>query len=147
MRGEAEVSDDHCDALMAELEEMAGGHGAGLDVVAADGSLEGDGRNAVDVDDGITATKRSTDGGGIDAAGEQNTVHASGKQGVEVVGLASRILVRIAEEDAVAGLAGDVFDAANDLWVEGVGDVWDDDAEGVGFSGFEAAGDGVGEVV
>ena len=64
-----------------------------------------------------------------------------------MVGLASRILVRIAEEDAVAGLARDVFDATNDLGVEGVGDVGDDDAEGVGLSGFEAAGDGIREVV
>ena len=74
---------------------------------------------------------------------EHDAVHLAAAQHLELRALLAGILAGAAQQQAVAAHAGDRLDAGDDLDEEGVHQIRDDDAEGVGAAEAQAAGDGV----
>ena len=75
--------------------------------------------------------------------GEDDAVDLTAAEHGELGPLLVRILAGAAEQQAVAAHARHRLDAGDDFHEEGVHQVGDDDAEGVGAAQAEAAGDGV----
>ena len=133
---------------MAELDKMidggvnAGGvieqDGAGLGIVELE-LCEDDGHVAVDelIEDRLFFAE-GHDGDALDLA-LQHSADAGGEDDGIAVGRADQNLVAVGD--------GDLFKALNEFGKEGVGDVFNDDAEEAAAAGDEGAGVGVGEVI
>ena len=80
------------------------------------------------------------------ADAEDDAVHLALPKHFDFLALLARILVRAAEQEAVAAVARDRLDTRDDLDEERVHQVRNDDAERAGAAEREAAGDGVGLV-
>ena len=118
------------------------------DAVALDevGLDAGDGAVDEDEGDAVLGEAAEVAAGAVADGGDEEALDAVGDHVVEVVGFALEVAAGVAEDDAVAGAAGDVLGAAEDEGEEGVGEVGHDEAEGAGFLADQAAGETVGDV-
>ena len=82
------------------------------------------------------------------AEGEHgNALDLALQHAADTAGEHGRVTVRAADQDLVSVGDGDLFKALDQFGKEGVGDVFDDDAEEAAAAGDQGARMGVGEVV
>ena len=142
------VAEEHGDVAVALGDEMVEDELGALGVIGGDG-IGGEAlREAADEDDGAAGFDHAADlglvtGGDVD----EQAVDEFGAEDAEVAGLFFDVVVGAAEDEGVAFAAEGIFDALDDGGIEGVADVGDQHADGLGVAGLEAAGDGVGGVV
>lgn len=146
--GEGEFAGDEADGFVALFDEMVDGEAGAGDVVGADGvaiEILGD---AADADDGALFFDETLDSG-FAAGGheEEQGVDLATAEEAQIAGLGGDFVVGIPQKKGVAVFGETVLDAADDAGVEGVSDVGDQHADGLGGAGLQAARDGVGGIV
>ena len=141
------------DAAMAAFDEGVEDQSDSRQIVGGDLVKDGRAELAVDEDDLEVAFKKLLpERGQTGTFGEEgrcgdDAAHMEGRHGADPIDILVHVVGAIADQNVVPGLAGGVLDGANHLGVVGVAAVGNDDANKVGATSGEGAGDLVGLVV
>jgi len=142
---------DTGDAAVAEAGEVVDGNERAMIVIRADevgieaweGGVDADERDAA-------AAEAQEDVAALAAVGDRehdDAIDAVLAEEGDAAGLFVFFIVGLAEEDVVAGVVGGGFDAMDDVWEIGVGEIGDEDTDHAGAPALEGAGSVMGVVV
>ena len=146
MRGDGQMGDPP----ETRLDEVFGGLVGAIEIIGDDlmgGHFLAD---PVEEDDGQSFVMEFFQVGKVGSfggQGNQEPVYGAGREVLGIGDFAFEGLVALGDDDVIAFLIGDGFDAVDDLGKEIVGDLADDDADGPATFFFQALGDGVRAVV
>jgi hypothetical protein len=139
--GEAEVPDDHGDALVTELDQVVRCLGTRVDVVGAHCRDWQAAWNSVYEYRREAPAHDALIDRGFGGTGDQNTVDATCEECRKVPVFAPRVFVGVAENDCIAFLLGGGLDAPHDFREKRVRDIGQDHADYIGTPDLETASD------
>jgi hypothetical protein len=146
--GTGALAGDVGDALASDVDEVAGGHLAHHDVVGAD-EVGGEVREVAikeKVGRAFIAKLVEVFEAGLAGSDEEN-VDSATEEGANFLALDLGILLGGGEDEGAVAGAQHAAERFGELGEEGMGEVGDDEADGVGFSTGETAGEHVGLIV